>query len=236
MIGFNCERGFMKKIIYIIFVFALVFIVSGCGKTDSVKFKKEYENLNGKIASSDNKYQDISIPKKNPIKYATAEEIIDLIKNGSGVIYFGFPECPWCRMAVPALLESAEKIGIEEILYMNMTDERDTLSIDKNGDIITEKKGTVGYKKLLEALEEYLDDYNVNDKDGNSIFTGEKRIYVPLVIFVRNGKIIGTHADTIPVQDENPYMVLNSSQKEELLNIYLELMNQINMCDDTPGC
>ena len=45
------------------------------------------------------------------------EEIFDIL-DGTGIIYFGFPECPWCRNAVPVLLDAAEEVGIEKIYYI----------------------------------------------------------------------------------------------------------------------
>ena len=60
--------------------------------------------------------------------------------NSSGVIYFGFPECPWCRNAVSVLLDAASETGIDKIYYMNNRDDRDIQSL-KDGKISIEQAG-----------------------------------------------------------------------------------------------
>ena len=74
---------------------------------DSLKFKEEYENLNGKDNGNGKNYLSIDIKSYNPISYSNYEEIFDILDKGTGVIYLGFPECPWCRNLVPVLVDSA---------------------------------------------------------------------------------------------------------------------------------
>ena len=112
----------MKKKIIIAVVSAVLVVIlcatamfNNKSLTDAMKFKKEYESLNGQINSSNKKYMDVEISVKNPIQYASYEEIVNLLKSGTGVIYFGFPECPWCRNAVPVLLEAAKELNINKI-------------------------------------------------------------------------------------------------------------------------
>lgn len=225
----------MKKVLYILIVFLLVFIVYGCAyETDAVRFEKEYETHNGKTFSDNLKYLEVDIGDENPIVYATADEIVELLESGTGVIYFGYPECPWCRNAVPVLLDAAEEVGVSKIYYMNMKEQRDELVVDENGNIIAKDTGTSDYKKLLTALDEVLDDYIIKDEEGNEYNTGEKRIYVPLVVFVKNGEIVGTHMDTVSSQT-NPFVELTDEQEDELEQIYANLMIQSldNVCDSS---
>ena len=98
--------------------------LTGC-ENDSNKFKEEYESLNGKTFYQNYKYKDVTIPEDNPIKYSNYKEIIDIVKNGSGVIYLGYPECPWCRSMVSVLMEAANNTNISTIYYLNMHDVRD---------------------------------------------------------------------------------------------------------------
>ena len=80
---------------------------------DSLKFKEDYESVNGKKVSDELSYSSLDIPKNNPMKYSSYEEIFKILDNGTGVIYLGFPECPWCRNIVPVLIDTALKsIGI----------------------------------------------------------------------------------------------------------------------------
>ena len=202
--------------------------------TDSVKFKEEYEKLNNKInENNQKKYPQMDIPKENVIKYADVNEILDILKSKTGVIYFGYPECPWCRNAVPVLLNAAVGTGLARIYYYNANQIKNILEVDNDGNIIEKQKEKEGYRELLAALDDILKEYTLTDKNGKEVKTGEKRIYVPLVVFVKDGKIIGYHEATVDSQ-EDPYKVLDDKQTEELYNIYVEniLKVQDSSCDD----
>lgn len=229
----------MKKYICLFIIMIISIMVVGCLGEDanrdenSNRFKEEYESLNEKESKNKKIYPKVEIPEDNPIKYSNADEIINIIENGTGVIYFGYKECPWCRSAVPSLLDAAKEANIDTIYYMDLKDERDIKTVDENGKVIEEKEGSDDYKKLLKALDKYLDDYIIEDINGNKINTNSKRIYVPLVIFIKDGKVIGIHNDTVESQTD-PYQGLNEKQKEELTSIYLKFMNKINgdYCDE----
>lgn len=208
---------------------------------DSIKFKEEYEEYNGKEVYG-SKYQKLNLNPNNPIKYSDYEEILDVIENKTGIIYLGFPECPWCRTILPILFDVAKDNDINTIYYLNMKNERDSYvvedgklvyQLDENG---KEIKGTEGYFKLLKALDKHLTDYTISF-DGKTYETGEKRIYAPTVIFVRNGKILGLHVSTIDSQ-ENGFDKLNKQEKEELYNIYEDYILEMNRktCSDGSAC
>lgn len=194
--------------------------------SDAIKFKEEYESLNNKDNGYGGKYLRISINDDNVIKYASFEELIDLLDKGTGVIYFGFPECPWCRNAVPSLLEAADSTGIEQIYYFNAVDIRDQKTLDANGEVITTKEGTKEYKELLKKLDKYLLPYDgLNDE---SI----KRLYFPSVYFIKDGVVIGKHIDTVESHTDAS-KELNEKQKLELKGIYENYMMEIldSSCD-----
>ena len=228
----------MKKL-SIFLVILCLFTLTGCGtKTDAEKFKEEYEALNGEKNSSGKKYKDLSISADNPIKYSNYDEVLDVIENGTGIIYFGYPECPWCRTAITVLFESARDYDIDTIYYMNLKDERDYLEV-KNDKIVYKKdeegnklKGSKGYFKLLDTLDEELDDYKL-ESNGKTYDTGKKRIYVPLIVFVNNGKIVGTHTSTVDSQ-ESGYDELTSDEYDELNGIYANYIKELvdTYCDE----
>lgn len=202
---------------------------------DAVTFKKEYEALNNRVNPNNNKlYPKISISNDNPIKYSSYDEIFEVLKSGTGVIYLGFPECPWARNLVPVMLSAAKEVEIDTIYYLNIKDDRDVLMLNENGDIVTEKDGNKKYFELVEKLDSILDDYILTDNDGKSVSTGKKRIYTPLLIFVKNGKIIAHHTDTVDSQTD-PYVALNDRQSEELLLKLINYMSKISasVCDES---
>lgn len=230
----------MKKTIQIIlaivltlvgmfFVYEIINKTSNNIITDNEKFKKEYESLNGKINSSNNKeYLSVDIIEKNNIVYSNEDEIANLIKSGTAVIYLGFPECPWCRNAITVLLDAVSETSLEKIYYLNVKDIRDIKKLDENSNVITEKDGTNGYYKILDALGDKADVYKeLNDE---SI----KRIYAPTVIFVRNGKVVSMHTSTVESQ-EDPYVKLTDEQTSELKEIYLKGIHKVlaDLCDES---
>lgn len=197
--------------------------------TDSQKFKEEYESLNGKnIEGKDTNYKSIKIDLENPIEYIDYNKAMDIIKNKSGVIYFGFPECPWCRNALPVLLDSAQEMGIDKIYYFNALSIRDKKSLDAEGNIVVDEEGTEEYKILVKSLYEHLPIYKgLNDET-------IKRLYFPTVLFVKEGKIVGLHTSTLDSQTD-PSVDLTNEQHNELKTIYSEYINDVYeiICDQT---
>lgn len=194
---------------------------------DQIEFKNAYESLNGTIRDKDGKtIKTISIKDDNPVDIVTEEEAIDILNNKTGIIYFGFADCPWCRTMVPVLLKTLENMGIENLYYLNIKDIRSTLSLDDKNKVQTDKKGTDGYYKILEALDEFLTPYTLTNSKGKKVDTNEKRLYAPTVVFVKDGKIVGIHEGTVDSQSD-PYAELTEQQTEELSNIYLDLIKKV---------
>ena len=211
----------MKKILIISLACVLAFTTTACSlfkKTDAVKFKEEYESLNGVKSKKTGKInRSVNISKDNVFVYKKASDIVDAINNKETfAVYFGFSECPWCRSVISTLSEVATDIGIDEIYYVNVSDIRDELEV-KNGKIVTKKQGDKSYMKLLKLLDNVLDDYTLTDDNDKEISTSEKRIYAPNVVSVVAGKAI--KKDTgISDKQTNPYMKLTAKMKKETYN------------------
>ena len=217
----------MKKniiILSIIVVIALViailfFLLNNKGMSDGERFKQEYEELN-------DSHLEVNIDSDNMIKYIGLEEAIDIIKNDTGVIYFGYPSCPWCRNAVPVLLDAASSTSLDTIYYVDAYNIRDVKEIDDDGNIVTTNEGDRLYDDLLGVLDDILDPYTITDDNGEVIDLGEKRLYVPMVLFVKDGEVVSYHLSTVDSQ-EDPSISLNDSQRDELYNIYLDGINNV---------
>lgn len=196
--------------------------------TDAVKFKKEYESLNGKVASRDYKYPTVTLTDTNPFVYESSKKIIETLKSGTGIIYLGFPKCPWCRNAVNVL----SYLNVDKIMYLDMTDERDTYEL-VDGALKKTKDGSKEYYEMLNILDDILSDYEIED-NGKTYSVGEKRIYIPLVIGVKDGKIVGYHADTVELNEgQTAFDLLSNEQQEKLKNIYDDIKDKVYV--DTCG-
>ena len=216
----------MKKLILILFALLLL---TGCvGQTDAQKFKKEYESLNGKANDAGVLHKDITIPEDNPMVYATFDEVVDMLENGTGIVYFGYPDCPWCRAALPILLEAAEEELMTKILYYNNKDERDTRELLETGGNQITVEGSSDYYYLLNVLGEHASVYEgMNDET-------IKRLYYPTVVFVYEGEILGTQVSLASEEGVDPRKELTSEQWNDLKKIYKDFMKDVKgACDSS---
>lgn len=143
----------------------------------------------------------------NMFIYKDISDIIKILEHGTGVVYLGFPECKWCQAYVPMLSDVSEEEGLEKIYYYNIYEAR--------------KNNTEDYQKIVSILSEHLQ----YDKEGN------KRIYVPTVVVVSEGKILG-------FDDESSYDTLGFDEpkdywsEERVTNLKSRLSSMINQVID----
>ena len=191
-----------NKIILLLLMVFTIISISGCGKKeakkeevkkneDAIKFKEEYETLNGQTNARGIEHRTVSISSDNPYVYQTADEIVERINNKETFyVYFGDTQCPWCRSNVEMAIKQAKKYNIDTIYYVKIWDDnhneilRDKLSINEDGEVVVDSEGTESYYKLLELLDSVLSDYTLSDE----VEPTEKRIYAPNYIYIENGK------------------------------------------------
>lgn len=186
---------------------------------DGGKFQNEYEELNGKESTDGKEYPSVEIDG-NKIKYLNLDEVLDILDKGTAAIYIGYAECVYCRSAVQVLVDTARNSKLDYVYYLDISDIWDVKKLDNNGKVITKQKAKDGYDKLLKELgEEYTEEYILKDKNGNDVKVGERRVSVPLVIFVVNGDIVSSNVGTLFSQYD-PYTPLDEDQVKGLSEIY----------------
>jgi len=221
----------MKKRVVLIMLSIVMFALLGCQGSnpdaenidnDALRFKIEHEVLNGE-ASPDNPeriFKEMYIPEDNPFRYVEYDEIIELLEDGTGIIYLGFPTCPWCRNFVPVLVEAAIEFGVEEILYRDILDDRNILELE-DGEIVEVRAGDTGYYQLLEALGDIAPEYTGLDDD--SI----RRIFVPTLIFVKDGEVINfqeslpSFQERVSGEELGGWLPMNDEEIAELTAIFM---------------
>ena len=187
-------------IIIVILIGIIIFLLVGNNKeeetvlSDAARFSQEYT----------------LVDENNKFVYADIDEVIDILEDGTGIVYLGFPECKWCQQYVVYLNEVAKDRGISKIYYYNIREDRE--------------KNTKDYQKIVSLLKDYLEE----DEDGNP------RVYVPAVTFMSNGKILGfddeTAYDTKGYDDPSEYWTDKTVENlKDRLNSYLD---KSNMCFD----
>lgn len=120
-------------------------------KTDATKFKEQYPK----------------VVDNNKFVYSTDQEVMSIFDNGTGLVFLGFTECPWCQQLAPIVDEAARAEGLEKIYYLNIREARESNS------------------PVYQALVDKLKDYLQKDEDGNP------RIYVPDVTVFKDGEVAG---------------------------------------------
>lgn len=189
----------MKKKILVLVLLTLSVVLTGCFKKDNkdaLKFKEDYEEINGKENASGKIHREVEISKKNKFVEITPEELVKKIDNKeSFYVYFGSRLCPWCRSVIEKADEISRKNKIDKIYYIDVWDDlgneifRDKYEINEDGELKQSFKGAEEYKKVLNSIDEtLLRDYTINDSEGNTIEVGEKRIYAPNYVYFKNGK------------------------------------------------
>lgn len=198
----------MKNKYYILIIITMILLVTIGGviffstrpkeKSDAIKFSEEYT----------------SVPTQNVFVYRDASEIIKILENGTGVVYLGFPECPWCQTYAVLLNEAAKEVGLDKIYYYDILEDR--------------KNNTKEYQKMVSLLKDYL----LFDEEGN------ERIFVPNVSFHVNGKVIGndneTSLDTGGFDDPNEYWTEDKKDalKDKLTILMEDVDKASNVCTD----
>lgn len=223
----------------IVLVLNIQRVISNNSQTDGIKFKEEYEKLNGKKNDQGKKYREIIIDSKNKMVYKTTEEVLNLIdKKKSFVLYFGFDTCPWCRSVVPTLASISKELN-QEVYYIDVKDIRDTFELDNDNKPKLVKKGSKDYSKLLEKLEPVLEDYTLTDSDNNEIKVGEKRIYAPSIVSVIDGKAKELTTGISDKQTDG-YMKLTKEMEKGTYNKIKKVLKQVsdknNTCYLDKGC
>lgn len=156
-----------------------------------------------------------SVPTDNPFVYKSAQEVIDIIEHGTGAVFLGFPSCPWCQSYARMLTEVAKDTGLKTISYYNIYDAR--------------QNNTEDYQKLVSLLGSNLQ-YDEN---------GQRRIYVPDVVFVVDGRIVGndleSSKDTAGESDPNNYWTEDrvNALKSRLSNYAKQVVDASTNCNDT---
>jgi hypothetical protein len=141
------------------------------------------------------------------VTYTTA---LNFILDGTGVIVLGYNEenekqDVLTSEIIPLLNDAAKVANYEKIFYLDIYNIQDTNNSE--------------YRLLLGYLESATNDLLSRN--------GKKTILTPDVYFVNKGKIVGHHIGTIENNSGVFIKQLDSNQKEELKNIYIQLFEKL---------
>ena len=98
----------MKKVVILIVFCCIMFSISGCSVkkteklTDAEKFANEY-----------------SISEENPFQYVTTDELLELVKSKSGILFLGDSDSEWSSFGVEVLNKVVKEMKIDKVYYFN---------------------------------------------------------------------------------------------------------------------
>ena len=130
--------------------------------SDAARFKAAYSRV-----ANDNRFV-----------FASPGEVLEKFESGSGLIFLGFQQCPWCQQLAPIVDDAAKVEGLDKIYYLDIRHARET--------------NDATYKKLVEKLKPHL------RTDQN----GQPRVYVPDVTALKEGHVVGHFLQETTVDGE----------------------------------
>ena len=156
----------MKKYVKLVIIFLCIFIVSGCNIkkniSDGEKFKEEYSALD--------------IDSNNVIKYSDISEILEILDDGSAVIYIGTSGNDLSRVIIPVLLNASESTDIDKIYYVDSSKIDKTFEIkDKEGKVII-SDNEMNIPVVLFADEGSVIDYYIGSIDNKLELSEEETV------------------------------------------------------------
>lgn len=131
--------------------------------SDAARFKAAYSRV-----ANDNRFV-----------FASPGEVLEKFESGSGLIFLGFQQCPWCQQLAPIVDDAAKVEGLDKIYYLDIRHARET--------------NDATYKKLVEKLKPHL------RTDEN----GQPRVYVPDVTALKGGRVVGHFLQETTADGEN---------------------------------
>lgn len=140
---------------------------------------KKFEHLNTEQKEIDKFVSEYTLLTENHVfEIINIDEAINILNNKTGVIFFCNPGSEWCQHYAKILDDIALENEMDKIYYVDIKDDR---SINSNK-----------YRKLVTKLQDYLD---TDD-------TGNKRLSMPNLTFVKNGEIISNDNRTSLVSSD----------------------------------
>ena len=213
-----------KKNILMVILIIVMLLITGCSSAgkDALKFKDDYESINGLENAAGKIHRSLSISKNNPFEYTTGKDIITKIENKETFyVYFGDKLCPWCRSVIEKFIEVSKDYDVETVYYVPIWDDegneilRDKYIVNEEGKSELTIEADEAYYTLLDYFQDFLSDYTLTDSDGNILDTGEKRIYAPNFIYVKDGKVIALTEGISDAQTDSREELTNEILKDE---------------------
>jgi len=142
----------MKKVAIVLMLILLLCAYTGCAR--------EGENIN-------KAYPELS--EKTLLYYASKDDVLSMLKRGTGMVLFTWKECSWCQRYIAYVDEISLKEDMPVMVYDIYTDREEKSDF---------------YIEIGNLLEDSLIEKGSYDS------LGKVRVYVPTLVAVDQGKVI----------------------------------------------
>jgi hypothetical protein len=167
------------------------------GFPDALRFKQEYELLNGTRRTDGALLGPVEISPDNTFVYFSEEEALNFSRQGTGVIFLGAGWCRWCRSLAPEYIRMARGYSLYNTIYYVPVEN------DTGGG-----KGKA-YRALAELAGNYMEKAGSSfaNVSGNPAVVASyvKRnrdkgygLFPAVTLFFNKGTLVGMHVGTVP--------------------------------------
>ena len=184
----------MKSSKGIFFVIAFAILLTACG-----------DHMSSYNIDGDHRFHEM----------AMHEALALLDEEFEGIFYFGFPGCPWCQAAVPAIHEASQIVGVD-ILYIS----RSHTIRDTEGWEEADAKMAWWLNEQIEMGWLYENEVPIRPN-----------IFVPHVVHIRNGVVVNNHQGTFEGHErlaDDSLPELTDIEYLELLENYIRIFTVVN--------
>jgi predicted bacteriocin transport accessory protein len=185
--------------------FLALLLLCGCSQAQTEKEAENTEQTVDEACDSDvyGCEAEVKSEDESTFEQISFDDAIALFENkGSGILYFGFPDCPWCQEVVPELASLAKEDNVNILYVRTRDDDRERLYTDEQ----------------KEQIQPYMENYMSENDEG--VMT----LYVPVVAVVKDGEVIAGHVGSIEGHNAKEEE-LTEEQKEELKEILQSLLD-----------
>ena len=185
----------MKKVIFLSLTIIATILLAACG-----------DNMSSYGIRGDHRFYDL-----------TMHEALELLDDETfdGILYFGFPDCPWCEEAVPAIHEASQIVGVD-IFYVSRCHRI---------------RGKEGWEEADSQMAWWLNE----QVELGWIYENEvairPNIFVPHVFHIRNGVVVDEHWGTFDGHvrlEDGSLPELTDIEYTTLLETYIRIFSAVN--------
>ena len=218
----------LKKIIFLTLIGGLVLTLIACdndNNSDTTSFENDFplHDMSEYEIGGDHRFY-----------YVTMDEALQLLDDESfnGILYFGFPGCPWCQVVMPLLHEVSQETNTDVFYVSRRHDLREGEWVDWDEEMAWWLYERIEMNWIYEEVDE--------DADEDALPVPIRpNIFVPQIIHLRNGVIVDHHRGTFEGHDiegegDDRYLPeLTESEHDTLFETYMRIFSGVH---EAPVC